>query len=227
MDGTWSAVRLSLEVAATSTALVLVPGVLLGWWLARREFRGKALVDALVLAPLVLPPIVVGYGLLLLLGRGGPFGDVLAGLGIELAFTRTAAVLAAGVMGFPLLVRSVRLAVELVDPRLEAAAATLGASPARVFRSVTLPLALPGVATGLVLAFARALGEFGATITFAGNLAGETRTLPLALFTALSTPDGGALAGRIALISVALSLGALLLSEVLTRAAVRRLGGRS
>jgi len=219
-----SALWLSLQVGLWSVAFTAVPGVLCGWWLARHEFRGKSLVNALVHAPMVLPPVVVGYALLYLLGRQGPIGAWLDRIGVQLTFTLGAAVVAAAAMGFPLLVRSVRLAVELVDPRLEQAAATLGASPARVFRTVTLPLAMPGVLTGLVLCFARSLGEFGATIIFAGNLEGETRTLPLALFTALQSPEGDALAARLALISFTLSFLALLASEWIARWVAGRQG---
>lgn len=218
----WTALGLSLRVALLCALVSAVPGIACGWWLARREFRGKLLVDALVHAPLVLPPVVVGYGLLLLLGRGGLLGGVLEQLGLRVAFSLPGAVLASAAMGFPLLVRSVRLAVELVDPALEQAAATLGASPRRVFRTVTLPLAMPGVVTGLLLCFARSLGEFGATITFAGNLAGETRTLPLALYTVLQTVDGEAAAARLALVSVSLSFLALLASERIARSLARR-----
>ena len=218
----WTALGLSLQVALLCVLVSAVPGVACGWWLARRDFRGKALVDALVHAPLVLPPVVVGYGLLLLLGRNGPLGGALEALGLRVAFSLPGAVLASAAMGFPLLVRSVQLAVELVDPALEQAAATLGAAPGRVFRTVTLPLAMPGVVTGLLLCFARSLGEFGATITFAGNLAGETRTLPLALYTELQTVGGEAAAARLALVSVTLSFLALLASERIARALARR-----
>ncbi len=220
----WTALALSARVAVTSLAMAFVPGVLLGAFLARRSFPGKVLAEALVHAPLVLPPVVVGYALLLVLGRNGFVGRRLYEAGLQVAFTFEAAVLAATVMGFPLLVRSVRLAVELVDQRLEEAAATLGASPLRVLLTVTLPLAAPGILTGSVLAFARSLGEFGATITFAGNVAGETRTLPLALFSALQVPGREDAALRLAAISVALSLAALMLSELFARKLSRRLG---
>jgi molybdate transport system permease protein len=209
----WSALRLSIVVAALCVAVSLAPGLALGWLLARRRFPGKALLDAIVHLPLVLPPVVVGYLLLLGLGRGGLGGL----LHVEIAFTRGAAVIASAVMGFPLLVRSVRLAMELTDTRLEGAAATLGAGPWRVFASVTLPLAAPGVVTGMVLSFARSLGEFGATLTFAGNLEGQTRTLPVAVFTYSQVPGGDGPALRLAAISVALSLAALLASELLAR----------
>ena len=217
MSAELEALKLSLVVAVFGTLFCAVPGTLAGYWLARRDFRGKALVDALLHAPLVLPPVVVGYVLLLLLGRGGLLGSTLAAGGVELAFTTAGAVLASTAMGFPLLVRSVRLAVELVDRRLEQAAASLGTPPLSVFLRVTLPLAMPGVLAGLFLCFARSLGEFGATMTFAGNLEGETRTLPLALYTALQSPGGEWVAARIALLSIALSIVALLASEHVAR----------
>jgi len=223
----WSALRLSAIVAVGAVLVSAVPGVALAWLLARREFPGKSLLDAIIHLPLVLPPVVIGYLLLLLLGRRGVIGAWLHDtLGVDIAFTRTAAILAAAVMGFPLLVRAVRLGVELVDRRLEDAARTLGAGPWRVLFAVTLPLALPGLLTGFVLAFARALGEFGATLTFAGNMDGQTRTVPLALYTFTQTPDGTVPAIRLAVISVALSLVALLISEVLARRVSRRLGHR-
>lgn len=209
----WEALALSLRVAATATALVAVPGVALGWLLARKRFRGRLLVDALVHLPLVLTPVVVGYLLLALVGRRGLLGGMLDSLGMPLAFTTGGAVLAAAVMALPLIVRSVRTAIELVDPGLEDAAAVLGAGPWRRFFTVTLPLAMPGVVAGLVLGFARSVGEFGATITLAGSIAGETRTLPLAIFGALQTPLGDDAAVRLTLLSVVLSLSALLLSE--------------
>jgi molybdate transport system permease protein len=217
---------LSVKVALVCVAVVAVPGVLVGWLLARKRFAGKAVVDAVVHAPLVMPPVVTGYLLLVVLGSGGPSGRWLANAtGVSLAFTWVAAVLAAAVVSFPLLVRSVRVAVELVDRRIEQAGATLGASPGRVLLTVTLPLALPGVLGGLVLAFARSMGEFGATATFAGNIAGQTRTLPLATFTAVQTPGGDRTAMTLAGISVAISIAALVASEVVTRRLRSRLGG--
>ena len=223
LDGAalWEPVRLSLLVAAGCVVLTLVPGVLAGWMLARLTFPGKALLDAVIHLPLVLPPVVVGYLLLLLLGRNGAIGRW---LGLDIAFTWQAAVIAASVMAFPLLVRSVRLAIELADERLEQAARVLGASAPRTFMTITLPLALPGVLTGVVLAFARSLGEFGATITFAGNVAGETRTLPLAVFTFSQSPDGDRAALVLAGVAVGLSLGALVASELLARRLRTRLG---
>ena len=221
----WSALGLSAQVALASVALMTVPGVLVGWFLARSRFWGKTVVDAVVHLPLVLPPIVTGYLLLLLLGRNGLFGGWLhETLGLEIAFTWRAAVIAAAVIAFPLMVRSVRLAVELVDRRYEEAAATLGASPLRVWTTVTLPLALPGVLAGMVLAFARSLGEFGATVVFAGNIAGETRTLPLAVYTHPQIPGGEGPAARLVVLSVVLSVGALAASELLARRARRLLG---
>ncbi|MEO5692174.1 MAG: molybdate ABC transporter permease subunit, partial [Usitatibacter sp.] len=185
--------------------------------LARKQFFGKTLFDAFVHLPLVLPPVVVGFGLLVLFGTQGPIGKLLAPLGIVFIFKWTGAALAAAIMGFPLLVRAVRLAIEAVDPRLELAGRTLGASRTRVFFTITLPLAMSGVITGGLLAFARALGEFGATITFVSNIPGETQTLPLAIYTYTQMPGGDALALRMSLFSIALSLGALALSEWLVR----------
>jgi molybdate transport system permease protein len=214
----WSALLLSLKVAACCIAVLALPGIACGWLLARGRFPGKMLLDILVHAPLVLPPIVTGYLVLLVLGRGGLLGKHLnAVFGVNIAFTWYGAVIVAAIMGFPLMVRSVRLAVELVDRRIEQAASTLGANPLRVWLTVTLPLALPGVVAGLFLAFARSLGEFGATITFAGNIEGQTRTLPLAIFTSIQTPGGDAPAMRLALISVLLSVGALAASAIVER----------
>jgi molybdate transport system permease protein len=217
-----SALWLSLGVSLWATALVAVPAILLGWLLARREFRGRLLVDALVHLPLVLTPVVVGYLLLLVVGRRGLFGSLLESLGLELAFTYQGAVLAAAVIALPLVVRSVRTAVELVDPGLEQAAAVLGAGPLRRMWTVTLPLAAPGIVAGLVLGFARSLGEFGATITLAGNIAGETRTLPIAIFNATQVPGGEDSALRLTVLSVLLSLGALAASELFLRRLRRR-----
>ncbi len=213
----WSILGLSLQVALGSLALLAVPGIALGWLLARREFPGKTLLDALVHLPLVLPPVVTGYLLLLLLGRRGPIGGWLHDLGIDIAFTWKGAAIAAAAMSLPLLVRAVRLAIEMTDRRLEDAARTLGASPLRVALTITLPLAVPGIIAGLVLAFARSLGEFGATITLAGNIPGESRTLPVAIYSATQTPDGDAAAMRLVVISLVLSLFALAGSEWLNR----------
>lgn len=215
----WEIIGLSLRVALASVAASLPPAVAFAYLLARARFPGKVLVDAIVHLPLVLPPVVVGFGLLLLLGRNGPLGSLLAPLGITFAFKWTGAALAAAVMGFPLLVRAVRLSIESMDARLESAARTLGAGPWRVFFTVTLPIILPGIATGLLLSFARSLGEFGATITFVSNIPGETQTLPLAIYGATQVPGGEALALRLSAISVALSLVALAASEWLSRRA--------
>jgi len=213
-----AALTLSMRVALWCVAVTAGPAILIGWLLARREFRGKTILDAVVHLPLVLPPVVVGYILLLALGRHGAVGALLSEtLGFEIAFTWMAAVVASAVMGFPLMVRAIRLSIELVEPRFEEAARTLGAGPRRVWATVTLPLALPGILTGTVLAFTRSRGEVGATITFAGNIADETRTLPLALFTYVQIPGGEAPAMRLVVISVLLSLTALVVSEILAR----------
>jgi len=208
---------LSIKVAAWGLAASLPPAIAVAFVLARKRFPGKILFDAVVHLPLVLPPVVVGFALLVLFGTQGPIGRLLEPLGIVFAFRWTGAALAAAIMGFPLLVRAVRLAIEAVDPRLELAARTLGASRTRVFFTVTLPLAASGVVTGALLAFARALGEFGATITFVSNIPGETRTLPIAIYTATQVPNGDAEALRLSLISVLVSLGALAFSEWLVR----------
>ena len=216
----WTVLILSAKVAAACTAGLAIPGIFFGWLLSRTDFRGKAVTDAVLHAPLVMPPVVTGYLLLVLLGRRGILGEWLFNhLGITLAFTWKAAALASAVMALPLMVRSVRLAMELVDRRLEVAARTLGAGPIRTFATVTLPLSFPGVLTGLVLTFARSLGEFGATIVFAGNIQGETRTLPLAIYSYLQVPRGEAAALRLVVISIILSLGALVLSEWFSRRA--------
>jgi molybdate transport system permease protein len=222
----WEALRLSLWVAGWAVAASLPAGVAAAWLLGRRRFPGKSLLDGLVHLPLVLPPVVTGYLLLLLLGRKGPLGAWLYdSLGVTVAFTWKGAAVASGVMAFPLMVRAVRQAVEALDPGLEQAARTLGAGPLRVFCTVSLPLILPGVLTGAVLAFARSLGEFGATITFVSNIPGQTRTLPLALYSLVQTPGGEAGALRLCLIAVAVSLAALVVSELLSRRLAARLGG--
>ncbi|MDJ0944469.1 MAG: molybdate ABC transporter permease subunit [Kiloniellales bacterium] len=216
------ALGLSLRVAFWSVTLSLPLGLLAAWALARWQFYGKTLLNGLIHLPLVLPPVVVGYGLLVLFGRKGPLGAWLyETLGITLAFTWRGAALAAAVMAFPLMVRAMRLSLEAVDRRLEAAARTLGAGPVNVFLTVTLPLMAPGILAGAILAFARSLGEFGATITFVSNIPGETRTLPIALYTLIQTPDGEAGALRLALISVAVALIALAASEVIARRLTR------
>lgn len=221
----WVAIRLSLEVALLAMTGSLVPGILVAWLLARRRFWGRTLLDGIVHAPLVLPPVVTGYLLLLLFGRRGPLGGLLWDLfGFTFAFRWTGAALACGVMGFPLLVRAIRLSLEGIDRRLEDAAGTLGAAPWRVFMTVTLPLMAPGIIAGMVLCFAKALGEFGATITFVSNIPGETQTLPSAIYTYTQVPGGDAGAFRLTLVSVAISLLALAASEGLARLAGRRLG---
>lgn len=222
------ALRLSLRVAFWSVAVSLPFATAVAYALARSEFRGKTLFDAVVHLPLVLPPVVIGYVLLLLFGRHGPIGGLLESwFGVVVAFRWTGAALAAGIMGFPLMVRAIRLSFETVDPKLEAAASTLGAGRIGIFLSVTLPLALPGVFTGVLLSFARSLGEFGATITFVSNIPGETRTLPLAIYTYTQTPAGDAAALRLSGIAVLVSLAALFASEVLVRRAARRVRGES
>jgi molybdate transport system permease protein len=220
------ALRLSLQVALVAVALSLPLAVAVAWLLSRTSFPGKSLLDAVVHLPLVLPPVVIGYFLLLAFGTQGPFGAWLhETFGIKLVFTRWGAALAAAVMSFPLMVRAIRLALEAVDPKLEAAARTLGASRLDTFASVTLPLMLPGILSGCVVAFAAALGDFGATITFVGNVEGETQTLSLAIYSLAQRPDGDAAALRLVLISLALALAALMVSEWLARR-VRRYIGR-
>jgi len=218
------ALRLSLSVAFWATVAALPFAVAAAYALARFEFPGKTILDGLIHLPLVLPPVVVGYLLLLLFGRTGVFGAPLEEIfGIRIAFTWSAAAIAAGIMGFPLMVRAIRLSLEAVDRGLEQAAATLGAPPARVFLRVTLPLMLPGLIAGTFLGFARALGEFGATITFAANIPGETRTLPLALYSLLQSPGGETAALRLMLLSIILAVGALAVSEIAARRIRRRM----
>lgn len=223
----WTAIWLSIKVATGALFLIMVPGIACGWVFARRHFPGKALLEAIVHAPLVLPPVITGYLLLLLLGKQSLLGGLLASVGLTIPFTTAAAILAAAVMGFPLLVRAVRLGIELVDPRLEVAAATLGASPMRIFSTITLPLARSGIFTGLTLAFARGLGEFGATIVLAGNIAGETQTIPLAVFSHMQQPGGEDAALWLAGVSVVLSMAALVLSEWHSNKTRKRLRERS
>ncbi|MBR0642321.1 molybdate ABC transporter permease subunit [Plastoroseomonas hellenica] len=221
----WQAVRLSLEVASRSVLVSLLPAVLVAWLLVRGRFPGRVLLDAVVHLPLVVPPVVVGWGLLMLFGIRGPIGAPLnEWFGVRLVFTSEAAALATAVMSFPLIVRAVRLGLESVDPGLEAAARTLGAGPFDRFLTVTLPLMSPGILAGTVTAFAAGLGEFGAVITFASNIPGETQTLPLAIYSATQTPGGEAAAGRLALISFALAIGGLLLAEFVARRMHRLLG---
>jgi len=223
----WTVIELSLRVALVATLWTLPVAIALAWLLARRDFIGKSLLDAVVHLPLVLPPVVLGYGLLVLLGRKGPIGSLLNDwFGITLAFTWEGAAIAAGVAGLPLAVRAIRLSLDAVDRRLEQAARTLGAGKFRVFATITLPLALPGVLAGAILSFARGLGEFGATITFVADIPGETRTLSLAVHTMLQVPGGEDAAIRLSIISVVLAFLALLGSEYLNRRLARRLGVR-
>ena len=222
----WTAVRLSLRVAVWATVWSLPFGILIAAVLARGRFPGKALLDGIVHLPLVLPPVVTGYALLLLFGRNGPLGKLFAEqLGIVFAFRWTGAALACAIRGFPLMVRAIRLSIEAVDRRLEDAAGTLGASLPWVFLTVTLPLILPGVLAGMILSFAKALGEFGATITFVSNIPGETQTLPTAIYTLTQVPGGDVGAFRLTLVAVAISLVALLASELLARQVTRRVHG--
>lgn len=225
-DEELQAIRLSLRVALWSVTCSLPFGVLVAWVLARRSFPGKILLDGLVHLPLVVPPVVVGFILLVLFGRRGPIGSWLYDtLGITIIFTWQGAALAAAVVGFPLMVRAMRLSLEAVDRRLEAAARTLGAKPFDVFMTVTLPLMAPGILAGAILAFARGLGEFGATITFVSNIPGQTRTIPMAIYTYTQVPDGDLAAFRLSIVSVVLALIALVASEVLARRVNARIGG--
>ncbi|WP_184407520.1 molybdate ABC transporter permease subunit [Xanthomonas sp. 3075] len=213
-----TAIGLSLKVALVAAIASLPPGIACGWLLARRRFPGKALLDALLHLPLVMPPVVTGYALLVVLGTQGPVGSwLLEHVGVQFAFRWTGAALACAVMGFPLMVRAIRLSIEATDRRLEAAAATLGAGPWRVFFSITLPLAWPGLVAGMVLAFAKALGEFGATITFVSNIPGETQTLSSAIYGLMQVPGMESGVWRLAGVALAISLAALLLSEWLVR----------
>jgi molybdate transport system permease protein len=220
-----SALLLSIRVSVWATLLSAPLAIFTGWLLARKNFPGKGVFDALIHLPLVLPPVVPGYLLLLLFGRNGPLGRALdACCGITLGFSWKGAALASALMAFPLMVRSVRLSVSLIDIRLESAARTLGASALSVFFAITLPMAMPGIVSGLVLGFSRSLGEFGATITFVGNIAGETRTLPLAIYTASQIPDGDMQAMRLIALSLIVALAALVGSEQLSRRMERKLG---
>ena len=219
----WTAVRLSLLVAGVAVAASLPFGLLVAWLLARGRFRGRALLDTLVHLPLILPPVVTGYLLLVGFGRRGPIGAALAEVAIVCSFRWTGAALACAVMGFPLLVRAIRLSIEAVDARLEDAAGTLGASPPLVFVVVTLPLILPGIIAGAILCFAKAMGEFGATITFVSNIPGETQTLSSAIYTLTQVPGGEVGAMRLTLISIAISVAALLGSELMAGLVGRRI----
>ena len=219
----WTAVRLSLLVATTATLASLPFGLAAGLLLARGRFWGKSLLDAVIHLPLILPPVVTGYLLLIGFGRRGPIGQFLyEWFGIVLSFRWTGAALACAVMGFPLMVRAIRLSIEAVDRRLEDAAGTLGANPAWVLAVVTLPLCLPGIIAGMILCFAKAMGEFGATITFVSNIPGETQTLPSAIYTFTQVPGGESGALRLTLVSIAISVTALFLSELMARLIGRR-----
>ena len=223
----WMAVRLSLRVSFWATLISLPFGVLTALALARGRFWGKSLLNGLVHLPLILPPVVTGYLLLILFGRRGPIGSFLEDtFGIVFAFRWTGAALACAVMGFPLMVRAIRLAIEAVDPKLEDAAGTLGANRLWTFAVVTLPLILPGILAGAILAFAKAMGEFGATITFVSAIPGQTQTLPTAIYAFLQVPGGEASAMRLVLVSIILAMGALLVSEAVARRVAKRIAAR-
>lgn len=222
----WQAVALSLRVSFWATLASLPFGIFIAYALARWSFPGKQIVNGLVHLPLILPPVVTGYLLLLSFGTSGPIGAFLAEWGIVFAFRWSGAALAAAIMAFPLMVRAIRLSIEAVDPKLEQAAATLGAAPFWVFVTVTLPMALPGIVAGTILAFAKAMGEFGATITFVSNIPGETRTIPSAIYAFLQVPGGEGSAMRLVIVAVVVAMAALLLSEVLARRVAARVGGQ-
>jgi molybdate transport system permease protein len=220
----WTAVMLSIRVAVVATLVSLPFGIAIALALARGRFWGHGLLNGLVLMPLILPPVVTGYLLLILFGRRGPIGAFLADtFGIVLSFRWTGAALACGVMGFPLMVRAIRLSIEAVDTRLEEAAGTLGASRPWVFLTVTLPLIIPGIIAGMILCFAKAMGEFGATITFVSNIPGETQTLPSAIYTFTQVPGGDLGALRLTIVSLVIAMAALIASEAMARTANRRL----
>jgi molybdate transport system permease protein len=220
----WTAVRLSIKVATWAMVASLPPGIVIALMLARGRFWGKSVLNGLVHLPLILPPVVTGYLLLLSFGKYGPIGSFLAQhFGIVFSFRWTGAALACGVMGFPLMVRAVRLSIEAVDRRLEAAAGTLGANPAWVFATITLPLILPGIIAGMILSFAKAMGEFGATITFVSNIPGETQTLPSAIYTFTQVPGGDPGALRLTAVSIAIAMAALVASEILARRVGRQM----
>lgn len=222
------ALRLSLQVSLLAVLGSLPFGILTAWVLARHDFPGKTIVNGLVHLPMIVPPVVVGYLLLVVMGRRGIVGSWLyQTFDITIAFTWVGAAVASAVMAFPLMVRAIRMSLEHLDPKLEQTARTLGAKPLHVFLTITLPLILPGILTGIILAFARSLGEFGATITFVSNIPGETRTLPLALYTLTQTPDGDAIALRLVVISIVLAMIALIASEYLARRIARRNGDMS
>ena len=222
----WQAVALSLRVSLWATLFSLPFGIFVAYALARWSFPGKQIVNGLVHLPLILPPVVTGYLLLLSFGTRGPIGSFLADWGIVFAFRWSGAALAAAIMAFPLMVRAIRLSIEAVDPKLEQAAATLGAAPAWVFLTVTLPMALPGIVAGTILAFAKAMGEFGATITFVSNIPGETRTIPSAIYAFLQVPGGEGAALRLVIVAVVVAMAALLLSEFFARRVAARVGGQ-
>jgi molybdate transport system permease protein len=222
----WQAVRLSLQVSFWATIASLPFGILAAYALARWEFPGKQMLNGLVHLPLILPPVVTGYLLLIAFGRRGTVGAFLdQWFGIVLAFRWTGAAVAAAVMAFPLMVRAIRLAIEAVDPKLEAAAGTLGASPLWTFATVTLPLILPGIVAGMILAFAKAMGEFGATITFVSNIPGQTQTVPSAIYAFLQVPGGEGAASRLVIVAVAIAMGALILSEFVARRVAKMVAG--
>jgi molybdate transport system permease protein len=224
-DTGWTAIALTLRIAMVATLVATPLGIAVAWLLSRKNFPGKILLEALVHLPLVLPPVVTGYLLLLTFGRHGAVGEFLAEFGIVLAFRWTGAALACGLIGFPLLVRPMRISFEAIDLRLEQAATTLGASPLNVFASVTFPLALPGIIAGMVLCFAKALGEFGATITFVSNIPGETQTISSAIYALIQTPNGDFAALQLIAISLLIAFAALIASEWFARRAVLRLRG--
>lgn len=221
----WEALALSLRVALTATLASLPFGIAVAYVLARKRFPGHGLLNGLVHLPLILPPVVTGYLLLISFGPQAPLGAALEAIGLGVAFRWTGAALAAAIMAFPLMVRAIRLSLEAVDTRLEEAASTLGASRLRVFTTITLPLMAPGILTGTVLAFAKAMGEFGATITFVSNIPGQTRTVPSAIYAFLQMPGGEGAAWRLVIVSVVVAMGALLVSEMLARRVRNRIGG--
>lgn len=222
----WQAIILSLKVSTVAVIISLPFGIFMAWLLVRVRFPGKSLLDSIIHLPLVLPPVVVGYLLLISMGRRGFIGEWLYDwFGFSFTFSWRGAALASAVVAFPLMVRAIRLALEAVDQRMEQAARTLGASPIRVFFTITLPLSMPGIIAGIVLAFARSLGEFGATITFVSNIPGETRTIPLAMYTLIETPGAEMDAARLCVIAIILALVSLMASEWLTRWGRKRLGG--
>lgn len=222
----WQAIILSLKVSTVAVIISLPFGIFMAWLLVRVRFPGKSLLDSIIHLPLVLPPVVVGYLLLISMGKRGFIGEWLYNwFGFSFTFSWRGAALASAVVAFPLMVRAIRLALEAVDQRMEQAARTLGASPLRVFFTITLPLSMPGIIAGIVLAFARSLGEFGATITFVSNIPGETRTIPLAMYTLIETPGAEMDAARLCVIAIILALVSLMASEWLTRWGRKRLGG--